>query len=349
MARLVVKAAEMGAQVIELNLGVNRLGRSSDNDFPIQHPTISATHCELILADGGVRVRDCASTNGTFVDGQPVKEAALSAGQILRLGDVELLVETTEVNIAIPKFDATQRGHLLTLTGKPVSCSRHQQTQATHRCTKCQEALCSACVRRVRRRGNWIVRLCPFCGGLCELLCARHYGARATHVCTSCQTVFCDACLRKLRRKGGKVLKLCPICSQECVLICPRHPQARANYRCTMCGVAFCDHCARRSRSRGAGPRRICPSCRHQCELVCSRHPEARATYQCIHCQDFLCDACVQHLRSKSGKALKFCGVCSQPCEPLEGSKPKQESLLERLQDTIQQPFARRAKTKRTS
>ena len=91
--------------MIELNLGVNRFGRSPENHFQIEHPTVSDMHCEIVLADEGVVVRDCASTNGTFVGGQRIEEASLSAGESLHLGEVELLVETTEVTVAIPEFD----------------------------------------------------------------------------------------------------------------------------------------------------------------------------------------------------------------------------------------------------
>src|SRR5262245_9714163 len=105
MARLIVKSVGFGDQVVQLHLGRNRLGRSSENDFQIEHQTISAYHCEIALADGEVTVRDCNSTNGTFLDGQQIKEAKLAAGQILALGDVELLVESTDVTIAIPKVE----------------------------------------------------------------------------------------------------------------------------------------------------------------------------------------------------------------------------------------------------
>src|SRR5712672_150983 len=104
MARLIVKSDGFRDQVLNLRLGTNRLGRSPENDFQIEHSTISGYHCEISLADGKVIVRDCGSTNGTFVGGQLIQQAELEAGQTLCLGDVQLLVETTDVTIAIPKF-----------------------------------------------------------------------------------------------------------------------------------------------------------------------------------------------------------------------------------------------------
>jgi pSer/pThr/pTyr-binding forkhead associated (FHA) protein len=170
MARLVVKAAEMGNQVIELNLGVNRLGRSPTNDFPIEHPTVSATHCELVLADDGVTVRDCASANGTFVNGERVEEARLSAGETLHLGAVELLVETTDVTIAIPKFETPRPAPPVVLPDGSLICPRHPKARATHQCTHCREVLCDACVHRLRRRGGKAMALCPLCSHPCTVI-----------------------------------------------------------------------------------------------------------------------------------------------------------------------------------
>lgn len=163
MAKLVVRTDGLDSQVIELKLGVNRLGRSPKNDFQIDHQTVSATHCEVLLADEGVTVRDCASTNGTFADGKRIREAKLSAGQTLRLGDVELFVETTEVTIAIPQFEVARPAPPVVLADGSVLCPRHPRAQATHQCSHCHELLCDACVKRLRRHGGKILKLCPLC------------------------------------------------------------------------------------------------------------------------------------------------------------------------------------------
>lgn len=170
MARLVVKSAEMENRVIELNLGVNRLGRGAKNDFQIEHPTVSSRHCEIVLTDEGVVVRDCASANGTFVGGEQVQEAKLSAGQTLHLGEVELLVEATEVTIAIPTFDLPRPAPPVVLSDGSLICPRHPKARATHQCTHCREVLCDACVHRLRRRGGKLMKFCPLCSHPCVLI-----------------------------------------------------------------------------------------------------------------------------------------------------------------------------------
>ena len=170
MASLLLKTAGFEGRVCELKLGLNRFGRSDLNDFQIEHPTVSARHCELLLRAGAIVVRDCNSTNGTFLDDVPVREEAAYAGQILRLGEVELLVETADVRIAIPRFEIPIPAPPVVVADGSTLCRRHPQAQATHRCTHCLELLCDHCVTRLRRRGGKLLKLCPLCSHKVELI-----------------------------------------------------------------------------------------------------------------------------------------------------------------------------------
>jgi hypothetical protein len=170
MARLLVKTEEVEQRVLELRLGVNRVGRDEDCEFCLDHPTISSLHCELALTDDGVYLRDCDSTNGTFVNGQPVTEMWLDTGQNLRLGDVELFVESTDAHMAIPKYERPRQvlPPPVVLPGGVLSCRRHEASAATYRCTQCKEVMCNACVRVLRRRGGPPHFLCVLCSNKCE-------------------------------------------------------------------------------------------------------------------------------------------------------------------------------------
>ena len=171
MAKLVIKSEGFRNQVIHLNLGTNRFGRSTANDFQIEHPTVSARHCEIVLTADGLVVRDCDSTNGTFVAGEPITSATVCAGQTLHIGDVELFVETTEPTIAIPKFDPPRApAPPVVLTDCSLICNRHPRARATHQCTHCREVLCDECVHQLRRRGGKMLKLCPLCSHPCEAL-----------------------------------------------------------------------------------------------------------------------------------------------------------------------------------
>jgi pSer/pThr/pTyr-binding forkhead associated (FHA) protein len=170
MASLLIKSEGFENQVIKLKLGVTRIGRSPKNDFQLEHPTVSAFHCELVLANDELTVRDLGSTNGTFINDEQIEQAKLSEGQNLRVGDIEMLVESTEVVVAIPKFDVPRPAPPVVLSDGGLICPRHPRSRATHQCTKCLEILCDACIHRLRRRGGKALKLCPVCGGRCELI-----------------------------------------------------------------------------------------------------------------------------------------------------------------------------------
>jgi hypothetical protein len=147
------------------------VGRDPDADFTLPHPSVSLTHCEFILSPDGVFVRDCDSTNGVFVNNEPVKAARLQPGQTVRLGDVELTVESTDVIIAIPKIEHEKPAPPVMQADGSLLCRRHPQTVVTFRCTHCREQMCSACVHILRLRGGGKpLYLCPLCSHKCERL-----------------------------------------------------------------------------------------------------------------------------------------------------------------------------------
>ena len=170
MARLLIKTAGLENRMLELRLGVNRVGRDPDCEFCIDHPTISSLHCELSLSNDGVYIHDCKSTNGTFVNGQPVMEAWLDPGQTVHLGDVELFIESTDANIAIPQFERERPKPPPMLPDGAVACNRHPAEHATYRCTHCHEVMCNHCIHIMRIKGGQALFLCTLCSHKCEPL-----------------------------------------------------------------------------------------------------------------------------------------------------------------------------------
>ena len=168
MPRLRIKCADLPVRAYELKTGVNRLGRSPRNDLQLDHPTVSGAHCELTLGDGVVYVRDCGSTNGTYIDRQPVTEATLTEGQVFHAGEVEMVLEEAQVSIAIPKFDQPQAPRPVILSDGSSSCPNHADLRATFRCTACKQLMCDDCVHRLRRMGGKLLFLCVMCSSPCE-------------------------------------------------------------------------------------------------------------------------------------------------------------------------------------
>jgi hypothetical protein len=94
MLKLVVLSPGMTGRTHELKLDKTSVGRLEDNAFQVAEPSVSSHHCEVLLRGGEVLVRDLNSTNGTYVSGEKVTERTIKPGQILRLGQVEMRLET---------------------------------------------------------------------------------------------------------------------------------------------------------------------------------------------------------------------------------------------------------------
>lgn len=68
------------------------IGRDEDCDISLEGPTVSRRHCEIIRCGATYILRDC-SRNGTFINGQRVRQAQLRDGDQIRIGANVLLVQ----------------------------------------------------------------------------------------------------------------------------------------------------------------------------------------------------------------------------------------------------------------
>jgi hypothetical protein len=94
--RLVVQGSHPGSGVeagstYELQTPVTLLGRGTDCDLRLVDPGVSRHHSELRVEDGQVVLVDLGSTNGTFVNGQPVRRVALVDGTTVTLGRTTMI------------------------------------------------------------------------------------------------------------------------------------------------------------------------------------------------------------------------------------------------------------------
>src|SRR5262245_14996585 len=94
MAKLVVLSEGFTGLTCELKADKTTVGRLEDNAFQIAEPSVSSHHCELTRRGTDLLVKDLNSTNGTFINGEKVGEGVLKPGQILRLGQVEMRLES---------------------------------------------------------------------------------------------------------------------------------------------------------------------------------------------------------------------------------------------------------------
>jgi len=69
------------------------LGRRQDCHLRIPTRDVSRQHCVLTVENETLTAKDLGSSNGTFVNGKRIAEAALEPGDRLRLGPVTFVVQ----------------------------------------------------------------------------------------------------------------------------------------------------------------------------------------------------------------------------------------------------------------
>ncbi|HVY70522.1 MAG TPA: FHA domain-containing protein [Verrucomicrobiae bacterium] len=151
----------------ELRHGLNSIGRNPSNDFRVSDSSVSSFHCEVVVGEEGVVVRDLQSTNGTFVNGQQIQESPLRPGEQLRLGNVDFKLDAPPVHVAIPTIKTEETPQATVLPDGAPACVNHVGVHALFRCQKCGQTYCDSCVRRVGLAGSKSMVFCATCDGAC--------------------------------------------------------------------------------------------------------------------------------------------------------------------------------------
>ena len=93
MAKLVILNQGMTGRTFDLVVERTTVGRVEDNTFQIADASVSSHHAEILLRGNDIVIRDLNSTNGTYLNDNPVTETVLQPGQTLRFGQVALKID----------------------------------------------------------------------------------------------------------------------------------------------------------------------------------------------------------------------------------------------------------------
>lgn len=72
------------------------IGRRIDADIRVNEPTMSGIHAEIVPGDGGVRIRDLQSLNGTQLNGVRVVESLVQVGDQIQIGRARIVVSSPD-------------------------------------------------------------------------------------------------------------------------------------------------------------------------------------------------------------------------------------------------------------
>jgi pSer/pThr/pTyr-binding forkhead associated (FHA) protein len=109
LASLLVRRGGLKGHRLQVRTPVVNIGRADYNDLVLPDPSVSTAHAKLQRRESVWLLLDLDSTNGTFVDGDPVKgESPIAPGSIIRFGDVELVFEPADDALGVVKGGGTQ-------------------------------------------------------------------------------------------------------------------------------------------------------------------------------------------------------------------------------------------------
>ena len=99
LASLLIRGGALKGKRLPVRAPVVNIGRADYNDIVLPEPSVSTAHAKLQRREGVWVISDLESTNGTTVDGEPVKgEFPLSPGATIRFGEVAVLFEPMDAS-----------------------------------------------------------------------------------------------------------------------------------------------------------------------------------------------------------------------------------------------------------
>jgi pSer/pThr/pTyr-binding forkhead associated (FHA) protein len=131
LASLLFRSGDMKGKRLPIKVPVVNIGRGDYNDVVIADPSVSTMHAKLQRREAVWVLTDLGSTNGTFVEGEPLKgELPLSPGTTIRFGDVSALFEPLDDKVPSGRGKGTQVMEKVEAKPAPAGPRREPELEA---------------------------------------------------------------------------------------------------------------------------------------------------------------------------------------------------------------------------
>jgi pSer/pThr/pTyr-binding forkhead associated (FHA) protein len=136
MAKLILSMDGLVLKEIPLTRERTSVGRKPHNDIQIDNLAISGEHAVIVTILNDSFLEDLNSTNGTYVNGQPVKKHFLQNNDVIELGKYRLKFLTEPATLAPAEYEKTLILRPETLrqpgaeTAAPAADAKESQTDA---------------------------------------------------------------------------------------------------------------------------------------------------------------------------------------------------------------------------
>jgi transcriptional regulator with GAF, ATPase, and Fis domain len=110
---LVVVDGPSRGQRLHVDDVIARIGVAPGNHLRLADDTVSGFHCEVHLHEDAIIVRDCGSTNGTYVEGVRLQEGVIRPGTTIHVGQSALRVDPAGQPSFVATSGSTSFGELI--------------------------------------------------------------------------------------------------------------------------------------------------------------------------------------------------------------------------------------------
>ncbi len=120
-AMLVGSGKPFEGYTFTLNKSTVAVGRRADQDVVLDDAGISAIHAQLVCEDGGWKVVNLLSSNGTFVNGKKIAISSVNNGDRVRFGKSEFIFKSGTVGDDVTQKTASGTVNRWLLTALVIS------------------------------------------------------------------------------------------------------------------------------------------------------------------------------------------------------------------------------------
>jgi hypothetical protein len=93
VARLKITKGNPAGKTVDIGETPVTVGRASDNTVSLDDPAISGRHFSVRGEGRRITLQDLGSTNGTYLNGKRITQAAMQAGDVIAVGEIEFTLE----------------------------------------------------------------------------------------------------------------------------------------------------------------------------------------------------------------------------------------------------------------
>lgn len=105
MNKIIINRGSFKLDEVDFQQNSLSIGRSADNDIPLDDSAVSGHHAKIITVFRSFYIEDLDSTNGTLVNGKPIVKHTLHSGDVIAVGNHQLLFQSDEPASKAPEDD----------------------------------------------------------------------------------------------------------------------------------------------------------------------------------------------------------------------------------------------------